>query len=114
MRTYTWLGALGLALAWSGSAHAQLSLLLPSTMWPRPQTPFSTQDPNRPIAVPQYLPNRTSFTLTNFFPSISTMSARPVHGGSIFPTPNQMPGFSFLSAFQARSPGNPMPVTTGW
>lgn len=112
-RAYTWLGALGLALGLAGSAHAQ-NFLFPSASFPRTYKPFMTEDPNQPISTPQYLPNRTSFSLINFFPSITPMSATPIHGTTTYPTPNQLPGPGYLSIFRPRSPGYLLPGKSGW
>lgn len=113
-RAYVWLGALGLALGVAGSAHAQRTLLFPSNSFPRSYKPFMTEDPNKPIATPQYLPSRTSTSLLSFFPSFSPISAKPVHGTTSYPTPNQLPGVGYLSIFRPRSPGYLTPNTFGW
>jgi hypothetical protein len=58
-----------------------------------PSTPSSA-----PIASPQQNPS-TGFSLAHFFSSFSLPGAQPVHGQSVFPTQDKMPGKDYLKAF---------------
>jgi len=51
-----------------------------------------------PIAAPQQNAN-SSFSLLNLFSKFSLPGAKPVHGQSVFPTQNNMPGKDYLKAF---------------
>ncbi|HMF10864.1 MAG TPA: hypothetical protein VKE94_01120 [Gemmataceae bacterium] len=54
-----------------------------------------------PIARPQPISPRNT-SLSAFIPSPMMPSATPVHGFSIFPSQDQMPGAAYLKAFGAR------------
>jgi hypothetical protein len=51
-----------------------------------------------PIAAPQQNPN-SNFSLVNLFSNFSLPGAKPVHGQSVFPTQDKMPGKDYLKAF---------------
>jgi len=112
MRAHGWLLGLGLCLALAAPAAAQRAYT-----WGGPATKIQNRVVNMPKAgttpynsnVPIALPYVTSqehnkLSLSSFLPtSVGHMTARPVHGGSIFPTPNQMPNQNFLSNFGFRN-----------
>lgn len=60
----------------------------------------------RPIAQPQNLQPflQTRRRLVDYLPRISFPVNAPVHGQSIFPTPQNMPGKNYLKAFGYQRP----------
>jgi hypothetical protein len=112
MRAHGWLLGLGVALALAAPASAQRAMT-----WGSPVTKIQNRvvntskaatvgyNSNVPIATPYVTsPEHTKLSLSSFLPtSAGRMTARPTHGGSIFPTPSQMPNRSFLDNFQFRN-----------
>jgi hypothetical protein len=94
------LAVLVVGLGMAGSASAQRTLTFNAFFGPTQNVPITTENVNAPIAAPQTISN--SFSLKNFFPSISRMNAKPVIGQSQFPTVGQQPGLDYLSAFHFR------------
>jgi hypothetical protein len=115
MRAHGWLLGLGLGLALAAPAAAQRAVTWGSPVTKiqnrvvnMPKAGTTAYNSNVPIALPYVTsPEHTKLSLSSFLPtSVGHMTAKPTHGGSIFPTPSQMPNQNFLSNFQFRS-GSP-------
>ncbi len=112
MRAHGWLLGLGLCLALAAPASAQRVYTWGGSA-PRIQNRVVNTSraaglglqSNIPIAAPYVTtPAHTKLSLSSFLPtSAGRMTAKPTLGGSIFPTPNQMPGRSYLNPFQFRN-----------
>jgi hypothetical protein len=110
MRAHGWLLGLGLGLALAAPAAAQRSVPWGSSVTKlqyhvaTPKAGTTNYNSNVPIALPYVAAQEhTKLSLSSFLPtSVGKMAARPTHGGSIFPTPSQMPNSSFLDNFQFR------------
>ena len=100
MRKRFWLIGLFLGLLAAAPAPAQVVFNFgganPTQIVNQPvATPASAQSP---IAAPQQRPN-SGFSLTGILSRIHLPSASLIHGTSPFPTPDQLPGKAYLSAF---------------
>jgi hypothetical protein len=91
-------------------ASAFVGLLLASPCWAQAvtfghvnptqivNTPVITSSSTSAITPPQQTPN-TGSSLFDFFPRFALPGPKPVHGQSMFPTPDKMPGKDYLKAF---------------
>ena len=112
MRAHGWLLGLGLGLALAAPASAQRAYT-----WGTPVTKIQNRvvntakaasigyNSNIPIAAPYVTsPQHTKLSLSSFLPTgVGRISAKPTPGGSLFPTPNQMPNRNYLAPFQFRN-----------
>jgi hypothetical protein len=101
MRTGRWLAALLLAAGLAGPARAQRAVPWGSNNAPIQYVVVGPNGTKQPIASPQQL-GASKFSLNSFFHTPSTFSANPVHGHSVFPTQDQMPGVDYLKLFRYR------------
>jgi hypothetical protein len=100
MRIYGWLAGLILVLAVSAPASAQ-GFFLP-WLWSGASTSYSTQNQNAPIAQPIYQSSRVPSSMTSWLRPVGDINNTTVIGTSTFPTPKQLPGMGYMSAFQLR------------
>lgn len=98
--TWTVVGMLvGLALAGKVSAQAPVSFF--PNIGPVQNQIVDTRNAALPIAQPMYVQSAWTRFASMFPSGLGRIPARPsAAGGSIFPTPNQMPNADYLRAFQ--------------
>jgi hypothetical protein len=71
-------------------------------------TLFSLQDPNLPIAQPQFVGNRR-FSLSSYLPRLTPRNNRTIIGFTPFPTGNQLPNVNYFRPFRLARPGPIIP-----
>lgn len=100
---------------WSAAAVAALTVAAPA--WAQvvgfggvnpvvvQNRPITTPDAvsQRPIAQPQ-VRQQSRFRLTDYLPRLVLPANNPVHGQSIFPTPENLPNKNYLKAFGYQVP----------
>ncbi len=101
MRYWKWLAGLVVALGFAAPSFAQVNNAAFGGIDPRliQNQPISTSSSVVPIAQPQFF-NHT-FSLANFLPNISKMSATTTLGQSQYPTTFQ-PDISYFAPFGMR------------
>jgi hypothetical protein len=98
MRKWSWVAGLGLALAWGGAARAQQALTFGPVVGPL-QFKVANTDPSK-LPIGGTFQRQTSFSLTDLFHTPTPFAAKPIPGHTVFPLQGQLPGMSYLKAFQ--------------
>jgi hypothetical protein len=105
MRSCKWAGAVVAALAVAVPVWAQVVTfggVNPVVVQNRPVTTPDVVS-QRPIAQPQTR-QQNRFRLSDYLPRIVLPSNNPVHGQSVFPTPENLPNKNYLKAFGYQVP----------
>jgi hypothetical protein len=101
MRHWKWLAAVVVVLGFAAPSFAQVNNASFGGINPAmlQNQPISTSSSVVPIAQPQFFNH--VFSLANFLPNLSPFSAKPVTGGSQYPTTYQ-PDITYFAPFNMR------------